>query len=94
MRLAFVVQRYGLEINGRTEMQCRQLAERMSGHMQVEVLTTCAEDHYTWRNVYPAGCETINGVPIHRFPVDKRTKHAAIQSFYSGNHGAAAHLLR
>ena len=70
MRLAFVVQRYGLEINGGAEMQCRQLAERMSGHMQVEVLTTCAEDHYTWRNVYPAGCETINGVPVHRFAVD------------------------
>ena len=53
MRLAFVVQRYGLEINGGAEVHCRQLAERMSRHMHVEVLTTCAEDHYTWRNVYP-----------------------------------------
>ena len=39
--------------------------------MQVEVLTTCAEDHYTWRNVYPAGREMINGVSVCRFPVDR-----------------------
>jgi glycosyltransferase involved in cell wall biosynthesis len=71
MRLAFVVQRYGLEINGGAEVHCRQLAERLSKHMQVEVLTTCAEDHYTWRNVYPAGLETVNGVPVRRFPVDR-----------------------
>jgi glycosyltransferase involved in cell wall biosynthesis len=71
MRLAFVVQRYGLEINGGSEVHCRQLAERMSGHMDVEVLTTCAEDHYTWRNVYPPGEETINGIPVRRFLVDR-----------------------
>ena len=81
MRLAFVVQRYGLEINGGAEMQCRQLAERMSGHMQVEVLTTCAEDHYTWRNVYPAGRETINGVPVRRFPVDRERKMPEFNRF-------------
>jgi glycosyltransferase involved in cell wall biosynthesis len=71
MRLAFVVQRYGLEINGGAEVECRQLAERMSRHMQVEVLTTCAEDYHTWRNVYPAGWDVINGVPVRRFPVDR-----------------------
>jgi len=71
MRLAFVVQRYGLEVNGGAEVECRQLAERMSRHMQVEVLTTCAEDHYTWRNVYPAGWDVINGVPVRRFSVDR-----------------------
>ena len=71
MRLAFVVQRYGLGINGGAEVHCRQLAERLSNHMQVEVLTTCAEDHYTWHNVYPSGRETINGVPVRRFSVDR-----------------------
>ncbi|MGC8780466.1 MAG: glycosyltransferase family 1 protein, partial [Anaerolineae bacterium] len=68
MRLAFVVQRYGLEINGGSEVHCRQLAERLAAHMHVEVLTTCAEDHYTWRNVYPAGAERVNGITVRRFP--------------------------
>ncbi len=81
MRLAFVVQRYGLNINGGAEAQCRQLAERLSKHMQVEVLTTCAEDHYTWRNVYPAGRETINGVPVRRFPVDRERNVSEFNRF-------------
>ena len=70
MRVAFVVQRYGLEVNGGSEMHCRQLAERLSTHMQTEVVTTCAEDQFTWRNVYPPGQQQINGVPVWRFPVD------------------------
>lgn len=81
MRLAFVVQRYGLEINGGSEMHCRQLAERLSAHMQVEVLTTCAEDHYTWRNVYPAGVEQINGVTVRRFPVDRERNMTEFSRF-------------
>ena len=71
MRLAFVVQRYGPDVNGGAEVECRQLAERMSRHMQVEVLTTCAEDYHTWRNIYPAGRDVINGVPVRRFLVDR-----------------------
>lgn len=71
MRVAFVVQRYGLEVNGGSEVHCRQLAERLSAYMDTEVLTTCAEDHFTWRNVYPPGRQEINGVPVWRFPVDR-----------------------
>lgn len=81
MRLAFVVQRYGLEINGGAEVHCRQLAERMSKHMDVEVLTTCAEDYYTWRNVYTPGKELINGVPVRRFAVDRERDMAEFNRF-------------
>ena len=36
----------------------------------VEVLTTCARDHYTWRNEYEPGTTTVDdGVVVHRFPV-------------------------
>ena len=69
MRLAVIVQRYGLEINGGAELHARYVAERLARHAEVDVLTTCARDYVTWRNEYPAGVETINGLPVRRFPV-------------------------
>lgn len=71
MRLGIVVQRYGLEVNGGAEMQCRQIAERMARHMDVEVVTTCAQDYHTWRNVYPPGLDAVNGIPVRRFRVER-----------------------
>jgi glycosyltransferase involved in cell wall biosynthesis len=38
----------------------------------VHVLTTCARDYMTWENYYPSGIEIVDGVTIHRFPVDKK----------------------
>jgi glycosyltransferase involved in cell wall biosynthesis len=37
----------------------------------VRVLTTCARDHLTWKNEFPAGESQINGVPVERFRVDR-----------------------
>ncbi len=71
MTVAFVVQRYGLDINGGAELHCRWVAEHMSRHLPVEVLTSCAHDYITWRNHYPEGEENIHGVPVRRFPVSK-----------------------
>ncbi|GAK61672.1 hexosyltransferase [Candidatus Vecturithrix granuli] len=77
MRIAFVVQRYGEEVNGGAELLCRQVAERMHKYFSVEVLTTCALDYLTWENYFPAGATTINGIPVHRFPTDcSRDMHA------------------
>lgn len=72
MKLAFVVQRYGLEINGGAELHCRWVAEHMKKYGDVEVLTTCAFDYITWNNHYPRGKEEINGIPVYRFPLDKK----------------------
>jgi len=69
VKLALVVQRYGADINGGAELHARYVAEHLSGHAEVEVLTTCARDYITWKNELPAGVEPINGVPVRRFPV-------------------------
>ena len=37
------------------------------------MLTTCARDHYTWANHYPAGIELDGPVTVRRFPVVKDT---------------------
>jgi glycosyltransferase involved in cell wall biosynthesis len=71
MRVAFVVQRYGLEINGGAELHCRWVAEHMRRHWDVEVLTTRAHDYITWKNHYPEGTTAVNGVPVRRFSVTK-----------------------
>ena len=69
MKLAIVVQRYGADINGGAELHARYVAERLSRHVGVEVLTTCARDYITWRNALPPGGDAVNGVPVRRFPV-------------------------
>jgi glycosyltransferase involved in cell wall biosynthesis len=71
LRLAFVVQRYGPEIDGGAEYECRRVAEALAPHHEVEVLTTCARDYLTWRNAYRAGVVTVNGVRVRRFLVDR-----------------------
>jgi len=69
MRLAFVVQRYGVNIRGGAELHCRLIAELLAQHHDVEVITTCATDYVTWANELPPGIEQVNGVPVWRFPV-------------------------
>ncbi len=69
MRLALVVQRYGLEIAGGAELHARLIAERLARRHEVVVATTCARDYVTWRNELPRGLCSVNDVPVFRFPV-------------------------
>jgi len=69
VRIAVVVQRYGAEINGGAELHARYVAEHLARHAEVDVLTTCARDYVTWENELRAGVESINGLPVRRFPV-------------------------
>lgn len=71
-RIAIVCQRYGLEVNGGAELLCRQFAEKLSASYDVEVFTTCAVDYMTWKNQYQDGIETLNGIKIIRFPVERQ----------------------
>ena len=74
MKLAVVVQRYGADINGGAELHARYIAERLSRHASVEVLTTCARDYVTWKNELPAGVEQVNGIAVRRFAVAHERK--------------------
>lgn len=70
LRVAVVVQRYGVEVNGGAETLARRVAELIAGDVDVTVLTTCALDYVTWANHYPPGETTVNGVRVVRFAVE------------------------
>lgn len=69
-KIAFVVVRYGENINGGAEYHCQMLAERLLKDYDVEVLTTCVRDVTTGDNYYPIGVEKWNGVVVRRFLAD------------------------
>ena len=70
-RIALVNQRYGLEVNGGSELYTRQLAEKLKDVYDVDVITTCALDYTTWANYYPEGESEINGIKVIRFKTEK-----------------------
>ena len=88
-KICFVVQRYGLEVNGGAELEARLLAEHMAEHGDdIHVLTSKAIDYTSWKNEYEADLEEINGVTVHRFPVEHERSRADFdrinQVFLSG----------
>lgn len=71
-KIAVVVQRYGLEINGGAELHARMLAEKLSVIYNVEIITTCAIEYEFWNNYYPEGVEVINNIKVRRFKTKKK----------------------
>ena len=70
-KICFVIQRYGTEICGGSELHCRLFAERLSSIYDVEIVTTTALDDSTWKNFYKEGVEYISGIKVRRFNVDR-----------------------
>ncbi|MBN1515321.1 glycosyltransferase family 4 protein [Candidatus Sumerlaeota bacterium] len=70
LRIAFVVQRYGERITGGAEQLCRQVAENLSEHYDIEILTTTAKDYTDWKNYYIPGREKVDRLTIKRFPIE------------------------
>ena len=78
-KIAIINQRYGLEVNGGSELYSRQIAERLAAQYEVEVLTSCAIEYVNWANYYKEGVEQINGVTVRRF----KTLHERVQKIFS-----------
>ena len=83
-KVAIIVQRFGTEVVGGSEGYAFKMAEAMSTLADVEVLTTTAKDHVTWKNHYPEGAEVLSEtLRIRRFAlVDAfQLQHAMLQVF-------------
>ncbi len=76
-QIAFVVPRFGEQVVGGAENLARGFALQIAaaGLAQVEVFTTCAINHHTWRNELPAGTTQDGNVTVHRFNVDAKNRN-------------------
>lgn len=70
MKIAVAVPRYGRKVLGGAEAHGAAYARKLMelGH-SVELVTTCAESHYSWENVLEEGVSNEDGLEIRRFPV-------------------------
>jgi glycosyltransferase involved in cell wall biosynthesis len=76
-RIAFVPPRYGDDFAAGAEGLVRELAHGLAGRgWEVEVLTTCARDHFTWANELPEGVTRDGPVTVRRFPTEITTARA------------------
>ena len=67
-RIAFVTPRYGDTVVGGSEAVVREAAHGLTERgYDVEVLTTCAVDHYTWASELEPGTTVDRGVTVRRF---------------------------
>ena len=77
-RVCFVIQRYGLEVNGGAELQGRLFVEHLKDHLDMEVVTTKAVDYISWANEYTNDIDVVNGVTVRRFA---NSRERDIESF-------------
>jgi glycosyltransferase involved in cell wall biosynthesis len=76
-RLDIVPPRFGDDVMGGAEMALRDAAEGLAERgWQIDVLTTCARDHFSWANEYPEGEEQVGKLRVIRFPTVLDTPRA------------------
>jgi glycosyltransferase involved in cell wall biosynthesis len=67
-RIGLVPSRFGTGLVGGAEIVLAQMSRRLLARgWDVEILTTCALDHFGWENVLPAGSTVEDGLPVRRF---------------------------
>lgn len=69
-RIAVVPARFGPSVIGGAEIVLRRIAGGLQDRgWDIEVLTTCAVDYFSWDNELPAGVAQEHGLQVRRFPV-------------------------
>ena len=77
-RIALVPPRFGPGVVGGSEAVSQEIAVGLASRgWDVEVLTTCATNHYTWDNALPAGATFERDVVVRRFPIVPQWSEAA-----------------
>ena len=86
MKVLIVVQRYGADVVGGSEGHARVVAKRLALRHTVEIATTTALDYWTWAPHFAAGTSELDGLLIHRFPVEAG-RSPEFKSFEAKVHG-------
>lgn len=72
--IALVPPRYGPDVVGGAEAVISETAHMLAARgWEIEILTTCARDHYTWANEYPEGTTRDGAITVRRFPTQTDT---------------------
>ena len=78
-KIAIIVQRYGLQINGGAEAHARMIAEKLSAQYEVIVLTSCALEYHTWSQQLSPGENFEGNIRVVRFEhgqrISKKEEH-------------------
>jgi len=91
-RVGVIVQRYG-DVAGGAEAHARMVVERLAAHWDITVLTGCAEDHLTWRDVLPAGRGRVGPAEVLRFEAARARDMRRFNAFSRRLFGRAQDLL-
>ena len=81
MRLAFVPPRFGPGVLGGSEALLAEAAVGLAqrGH-NVEIVTTCATNHFTWANELAEGNKEESGMLVRRFRVVRHPSRATLKA--------------
>ena len=73
LHVAYICPRFseGTTVGGAETLLKNLAIHTASAGHRVTFLTTCATDHFSWRNDVPAGRREIDGLDVEFFPVDE-----------------------